>query len=75
MIPQTKTKARRQTDKTYWQTKLKNYIQNVSKASNNSMRKNSNRKEISKTVNKHFKDLKNQKDQQIYEKMLSFTSG
>lgn len=75
MIPQTKTKNRRQTDKTYWQTKLKNYIQNVSKATNNSIRKNSNRKKISKTMNKQFKDLKNQKDQQIYEKMLSFTSG
>lgn len=75
MIPQPKTKNRRQTDKTYWQTKLKNYIQNVSKATNNSIRKNSNRKKISKTMNKQFKDLKNQKDQQIYEKMLSFTSG
>lgn len=68
-------KTEDKTDKTYWQTKLKDYIQNVSKATNKSIRKKIQQEKISKAMNKQFKGLKNQKEQQIYEKMLSFTSS
>lgn len=62
----------KKTDRTYLQRKLKDYTYNISKRTKKLVRKKSNRK-MNKDMNEQFIELKNQKDQLIYQMMLSFT--